>query len=68
MKALDYDTNVVGELLDDQIITTAAKNRKYYGRYWKVFLFLHGTLYRFVETGQMIRKVKMILTFTSFYC
>ena len=28
MKASDYDTNVVGKLLDDQIITTAAKNRK----------------------------------------
>ena len=28
MKASDYDTNLVGKLLDDQIITTAAKNRK----------------------------------------
>ena len=28
MKASDYDTNVVGKLLDGQIITTAAKNRK----------------------------------------
>ena len=28
MKASDYGTNDVSELLDDQIITTAAKNRK----------------------------------------
>ena len=28
MKASDYGTNDVGELLDDQVITTAAKKQK----------------------------------------
>ena len=66
MKASDYSTNDFAELSDDQIITALAKDQNYFKKFWKIFIFLQGSLYHFEETGQMIWKVKKIPTFTSF--
>ena len=40
IKALGYGTNDVGELLDDHIITTVAKIKKYYRRILENIRFL----------------------------
>lgn len=54
MKASDYSTNDFAELSDDQIITTLAKDQNYFKKFWKIFIFLQGSLYHFEEAGQMI--------------
>ena len=47
MKALDYGTNDVGELLDDQIITTVVKNRKVLRKILESIRFLARSSLRF---------------------
>ena len=39
--------------------------KKYYGRFWKAFVCLQGSLYRFVEFDQMIQKAKKMLLLRS---